>query len=186
MKVDSKFTSLVFLLGAGVFAFSSCNKIKDAIKVNIPMTMTVPVTIPPVSTANGNGTYSSFVKVNVDSIINANSSKLSVNNIQSVEVDSVSLNINSDSQFPQDNFTALQSITEYFYTDENSTKVELASAENPTDPYSANIPISSVPDLSNYFNATTFYFETDYQMKRPTTQAIEATATIKFTLQAGL
>lgn len=184
MKTNFKLVSVSLLLGTGVFAFSSCNKIKDALKINVPLTMTVPLTIPP--TAGGNGTSSSVVKLDVDSLIKANNSQLSVSNIKSVDINSVTININSDSQDPQDNFTALQSIAEYFSSDGNSSKIELASVSNPTEPYSVDVTVSSVPDLSNYFNAKTFYFETDYQMKRATTHTINATATVKFTLQAGL
>lgn len=186
MKKSLKVTAAFLFVGLASFSTMSCNKIKDAIKVNVPVTMSVPITIPAVAATGSTTSQTMVVKANIDSIINASNSKLSAENIKSVSIKSLNITINEDSHFDQDNFTAVANLTEHFYSDGNPTKIELAQISNPTDPYSIDIPVSTPGDLKGYFNDQTFYFQTDLKMKRATTHEINAVAKVTFTVQAGL
>lgn len=185
MKKLSRWMAISLLLGACTLLQVGCSKVKSLVNVNIPIIMTIPFTINPVSNAGAPETITNTVYANIDSLIKAKSSSLSASNIKSIVIDSVTITVNSNTQFPQDNFTALQSISESFSSNSNATPVEIGSVSTPSNPYFVNIPINASINLTDYFNATTFIFTTNYQMIRPTTQAVNCTGSIYLMMKVG-
>lgn len=169
-----------------LFSFASCNKLKDAVKVNVAMqSADISFSIPPQPV--GTQTLSSFTAtLNVDSIIKANASNMGINNIKSVKITSCSFTLlNADAT---NNFGALSACQATLSSSSNTTPVTLAEISNNPDANSSSLslPVNSSVELKNYFSGTSFYYTISGTTRRATTQTMNCTATVKFDVQVGL
>ncbi len=167
--------------------FTSCNKIKEAVKANIELNYAdIEFTIPQI-TATGPATLSSKdVYFNVDSLIKANNAKLSASYIRSVSIKSCVVNmIDGDAA---NNFSALESAKVDFSSNVNTHLITLAEITgNPdVEAYTLEIPVNTTINLKDYFNATTFSYVLTGTARKTTNKDIKCKATIKYSLEAGL
>lgn len=169
-----------------VFFFASCEKLKDAVKVNVPMqTADVSFTIAPQQA--GTQTLSDFItNLNVDSVIKANNTQFGVSNIRSVRITSVRITVlNSDIQ---DHFGVLSDCKMDFSSNNKPTKVTLASLSNNPNANTSvlDLPVNSSLELKEYFSATAFNYTLSGTTRRAITKTLECRATVKFDVQVGL
>lgn len=176
---------LTFLSIATVVSFSSCDKIKDALKVDIVMqTADVSFSIPvqPVGTQQ----LSQFsVYLNVDSIIKKKNSSLGIDNIKSVKMKSCTLVLlNAEGN---NNFGALSAAKAELSSNSNSTLVTIAELSSNPDvaATSLTLPVTTT-ELKGYFQGTNFTYRLTGTTRRATTKTLECRATIQFDVEAGL
>lgn len=173
------------------FAFavclSSCDKIKDLVKVNVPMqSADISFTIPAQPSA-GTYTLAEFsASLNVDSLIKSENSSLGIENIQSVKITACTIALqNADTE---NHFGILSACRAELSTNNNSNLVTLAQVSNNPDTQSAdlNLAVDSTLELKDYFSGTVFYYKISGTTRRPITKDLQAKATIKFDVQVGL
>lgn len=168
------------------FLMTSCDKLKDAVKVNVAMqTADVDFTIP-IQPA-GTQTLSEFVTVlNVDSAIKANNSSFGASNIKSVKVKSCRIIVlNGDAE---NQLGVLSAAKMEFASNNKPATVTLANLSNNPDAQatSLELPVDSNLELKEYFNATSFLYHLSGTTRRATTKALQCRATVKFDVQVGL
>lgn len=170
------------------FAFavslSSCNKLKDLVKVNVPMqTADISFTIPAQSSA-GTYTLAEFsASLNIDSLIKAENSSVGIKNIQSVKITSCTITLqNADTA---NHFGVLSTIKAELSTNNNSSLVTLAELSTNPDTQSSylDLPVNSSLELKDYFSGTSFYYKISGTTRRPITKDLQAKATIKFDVE---
>ena len=184
-----KFTTATLFLALGltsILSISSCDKIKDAVKVNLLMqTADVNFVIPaqPVGTQQ----LSQFsVPLNVDSILKKKNSSLGLDNIKSVKVKTCTIVLlNGDGT---NNFGALSAAKAEMSSSSNSTMVTIAELSSNPDATanSLNLPVNGNTELKGYFKGNTFTYRVSGTTRRATTKALECRATIQFDVEAGL
>jgi hypothetical protein len=177
--------NLLFLLVSSFF-LTSCDKLKDALKVDVAMqTADVSFTIPPQQA--GTQTLSEFItSLNVDSAIKANNSQFGISNVKSVKITSVRITLlNGDGQ---NTFGALSDCKMDFSSNNKPDKVTLGSlSNNPDAAVSAlDLPVNSSLELKDYFSAASFNYTLSGTTRRAITKTLECKATVKFNVQVGL
>lgn len=188
MQLKTKFTFLfTVILGIGVLQLYSCQKIKDVFKVNVGVdNMAAEIIIP--ATGAGEGNASSFnVYLNLDSLINASSSKVNSSNIKEVRLTSCQLTLLS----PPEN----QSLGDFsaaslqIWSNKNSTPTTMAQVTNNADAqvYTITLPLNSSIDLKNYFiSANTFGFKLSWTARRAIGHPMQCNVLLKYNMVVGL
>jgi hypothetical protein len=178
--------SAATLLVGGFCILQSCNKVADALKVNVPLETSIDFTIPASDTAGALDLAQQDIYLNVDSIIKANDAGLGIGTIKSVAITSCVLEMhNSDAV---NNLGILQACKAEIKSDVNSVWVTVAEvANNPDNQASTlNVPVIANIDLAAYFKTTNFSYHISGTLRRAATQEMHCTAVIKYTLVAGL
>jgi hypothetical protein len=166
----------------------SCNKIKDALTVDVDMTQTeVAVTIPIVAEAGKIVSEEGVLRFDVDSFLKATNNKASADNIRSVKLVSCTVQLLDNTVFPDDNLTAFSGLQAEFSTDIKNTWTTLALLDDTVvDPYLANANVKGNTELKDYFRATQFRYRITGNAKRATGHPIECRLTLKYKLSVGL
>jgi hypothetical protein len=186
--MNMKKLAIASLLCLGISGFTSCDKVKDLTNVNINLDnadgiLTLPV-IPVAGTAS---LGAAEVSVNLDSMIKAQNSQVSADNIKEVHIKScelVMLDGNSSN-----NFSALQSCSLKISSDQNTTPQTIAEVtDNPdTEAYSLNLPVNTGLELKGYFlNAKKFTYSVAGTARKATTKEIKCQVKVKYNLVIGL
>lgn len=181
-------TLLAAVLVIALFSRASCDKVKDKIKVNVPLTLEFPVIIPAVSTTDTTVVLEHTESENIDELIQEYKESLGSKDIKSVDIESVTLSLDSNSRhFEDDNLQSFKSITAYLSSNTVPVNVEIASLGTPQDPYQIQIPVNNNIDanLIRYFNAQEFTFKLNIKMNRTTEKELTGTTTVKFMIKAG-
>ncbi|MBL7773810.1 MAG: hypothetical protein JNM95_13175 [Chitinophagaceae bacterium] len=185
MKRNFVITAAVILIGSVLL--SSCSAIKKKLNVDIDMTSSnVEFTIPVITTVGTTDMGEQTIPVNIDSIIKANNAELAASNIKSVKLKSCTITLlDGDGQ---NNFAALQACSASFYSNTQTTPVQLASiSDNPdVESYNLTLPVNASIDLKDYFGATSFTYHITGTSRKTTTKELHAKATIRYTLNVGL
>lgn len=180
----------LFLIAAGsvcALAFSACNKVNDAIQVNVPLKMAeVNFTIQPAASGQHDlGTFS--VYANVDSVIKAYNASLLVSSIRSVKIKSCTIAILDPAVHPDDNFTALSAARADLSSDAKPDWVTVAEVSAPpTDPSFLTLPVNEQAELKDYFKGNTFSFRLSGNLQRAIMNEVRCRANITFNIEAGL
>jgi hypothetical protein len=169
--------SFLAALGAIAIGFSSCEKVKDAIALNIPdQTAEVSFTVPAVSSSQ-QATDITVVTGNIDSLIKANTSGvLDYDNVKSVKITKIV--VNADSPTPTNNLGNFENATVTFFTNAKTTPVEIAT-QTISDTYipTLNIVPATQPELKDYFKGTQLTYSVALKARRATT-AMPLTMTV--------
>lgn len=185
MKLKNLFSLLIIAIIS--IQFFSCDKIKDAAKINIALSSEdVEFTIPIISATGATTLAAQDVYLNVDSIIKTSNTKLSAKNIRSVTIKSFDITmIDGDAT---NNFSALESFKIDFKSNVNTNLNTLAEITNnpDIDAQTLSVPVNSSINLKDYFNATTFTYELSGNARKTTSHPIQCKATITYNLEAGL
>jgi len=174
-------------LCATSFSFISCDKIKDLVKVDVPVTTEIEFIIP-VITQTGNTTFGSYeVPVDVNELIKSSNDELSIENIKSAKIESCIVTAEQNTAHPNDNFTALSAIKAEFASNTKTDFIEVASiATTPSNGYEIDVPVNSDLDVKDYMTGTTFKYRVSGVATRVTSSEIKCKAKIKFIVRAGL
>jgi hypothetical protein len=180
MKITKLSTvSLIALLTFGFFT-SSCDSVKDILKFNLPeQTIEVEFDIPPTNT--GDKSLADFnVLLNMDSLIKANASNFSADNIQTLKITGVRVEA-SNTEENGDHFGALQSAKAELSSNNNSTLVTIAEITNNPETYAASLvlPVKDV-ELKDYFKATSFTYKLSAYVRTSLKTTLHCKAYIKF------
>ncbi|THU39286.1 hypothetical protein FAM09_12295 [Niastella caeni] len=184
MKILSR--SLGFFVAVlALTTVTSCNKLKDVIKINVPLeTADIQFSIAPQPAGTQQLTAFQF-GINIDSLLKIENSSLGTSNIKQVKVKSITLQLNNATQ--NDNWGALSACEAGLASNNIPSYTVFAGLTSNPDAYATtlNIPVKDV-DLKNYFNSTVLYYKVSGTTRRATTTTLTGTATIVFDIEAGL
>jgi len=184
MKIIYQSLGLVAVLALSTF-LHSCNKIKDAISINIPdQTVTADFYITPQQV--GTQQVATFqYGVNLDSLIKHENTSLGIGNIKSAKIKSVVLTLTNASG--SDNFGAFSACEVGLSSSAKPDYTVIAGLTNNPDANqtSLDITVNNV-ELKDYFNSTYFTYKLSATTRRATTTTLQGKATIKFGVTAGL
>jgi|GEM_PF-579379 len=170
----------------GAAGLSSCDKIKDAIKVNVPVEIKdIRFVLPPVTAAGQDFSQDFTTSVDIDALIKQADPGLGSGNIKSARIESCVLTVDEDSRYEDDNFTALSSVNAFIASNTNTNFIQVASADNPPEPYTINMKVNGDLDLKGYLNGNLFNFRLAGKAKRATAHMLKCRATIKFKIGVG-
>lgn len=179
-------SSLGFLsVLALVAVLPACNKVKDLITINIPFqTADVKFTIEKTSAGTKELSILQF-GVNIDSVLKKENTSLSIKNIKTAKVKSVTLNLSNATQ--ADNFGAFSAFEAGLASNIKPDYTQVAAVSSNPDTYAAtlSIPVKDV-ELKDYLGSTVLYYKFSGTLRRATTAQLSGTATIVFDIQAGL
>ena len=164
----------------------SCEKVKDAIKVNYSLTGAEATFYIDAQPAGTQELSQFFVKLNIDSAIKANHSSFGVDNIKSAKIKSVVIEVlNGEGQ---NTLGALSACHLAFASDNKPTPLTLASLTNNPDvaATSLNIPVDGNQELKDYLRAKSFIYHVSGTTRRPTTKQLQCKAIVTYDLQLGL
>jgi hypothetical protein len=184
MKIMFRSLGFVALLALSAF-LPSCDKVKDAITINVPLqTADVQFSITPVNAGTGTLTVFQF-GVNIDSVLKKENSSIGIGNIKKAKIKSITLALSNATQ--ADNFGAFSSCEAGLASNAKPDYTTFASLTANPDTYAAtlSIPVNDV-DLKDYFGSTIFYYKLTGTARRATTSTLTGTATVKFDIEAGL
>lgn len=176
------------LLLAGVVAFSSCDKVKDLVKVNFNLENASGEFSVPALTAVGEVSLGTDdVYINLDSIIKAQNAEVNSKNIKEVRLTSCELVLqNGDAK---NNFSALESCKLQLASNVKPEFITMASVENNPDvvAYTLVLPVDNSLDLKDYFlNATTFSYKVSGKTRKTTDKPLDCKIVVKYNIVAGL
>mgnify|MGYP001185106141 FL=1 len=174
------------LAGLGMVTLASCDKIKDAVEVDLKATSSNISFIIPILEEPGNATLGeSKVYLNVDSLIKAHESKLGSDNIRTVKLEKCTITIvDGDSV---NNFGALESCKIQFSSQGKPEMVTITELTNNPDEetHTLELPVTD-KELSGYFDSKWFNYVVSGKARRATTKTMECKATVTYTITAGL
>lgn len=173
--------ALPFIACAALF---SCNKVKDALKVNVPVTMTTDLTFPVIPAA-GDTTITANVNADIDQLIKNNNAQFGVKNIRSVEISSCSVSL-APPVDATDNLTAFNSLKVSLASDKKTDWADIAEADNITATDSLSLQVNTNTDLKDYFTGKTFSYKIAGSLRRPTTHEMQCHVKITFKVTVGL
>lgn len=165
---------------------ASCDKVKDAIKVNIPLQqVSYEFDIQPIDA--GTGTVAQFqVRFDVDSAIKANASQFSAKNIKSAKLES--LKITTTNATANDHFGVLSACTAKLSSDVNTNWITIGEITNNADAAAStlNIPVNKDQEMKDYFTGKTFSYILSGTARRATTTTLHCKATLDVNMEVGL
>jgi hypothetical protein len=184
MKILYRSLGLVAVLALSTL-LHSCDKVKDAISINIPtQTVTADFYITPQQV--GTQQVATFqYGINLDSLIKHENTSLGIGNIKSAKIKSVSLTLTNASG--TDNFGAFSACEVGLSSSAKPDYTVIAGLTNNADANqtSLDIPVNNV-ELKDYFSSTSFTYKLSATTRRATTTTLQGKATIKFDVTAGL
>jgi hypothetical protein len=169
-----------------IIGLSSCDKVKDSIKANVPVTLDqIEFDLPP---SMGEDEFSETITthLNIDSLLKDANSSLSVNNIKSAKVESLTLIIDESTRFESDNFTAMSLLKTYLSSSSNPSSIEIAKAINPTSEFEVAMQTDKDQDVKAYIVDNAISFRIYGKLKRNTTNILRCRAIVKLKITAGL
>jgi hypothetical protein len=188
MKIMFRSLGFVAVLALSTF-LPSCDKVKDAIRINIP-TQTVNADFEIQIVSAGVKQESGFHwGINLDSTIKKSNPDLGIGNIKQAKIKSIVLTLNNSDQ--ANNWSNFSSAEAGFASNAGGTigsYTTFASIPSIAESYSSTsleIPVSDI-DFKDQFNATIFYYKLMATARKSTSKVLTGTATIKFDVVAGL
>jgi hypothetical protein len=184
MKIFYKSLGLVAVLALSTI-LHSCNKVKDAIRINVPtQTVTADFSIMPVPVGTQQVAAFQF-GVNLDSLIKIQNTDLGLTNVKSAKIKSVTLTLTTSTA--ADNFGAFSACQVGLASSGKPDYTIIAGlASNPDQNQTTlDIPVNDI-DLKDYFTSSAFLFQLSATTRRATTTTLQGKATIKFDVTAGL
>jgi len=165
----------------------SCSKLKSLLQYNLNMqTASYSFTIPITSdTSKVNSLGNVSLSYNIDSFIKASTSNvLGLSNITSAKVNSVVFTLqNPDTA---NNFANIQNATVTFTSNASNTPYTLGGISNNPDvyAYTLNLQVDSTQNLISYISPTTnqFNYSISAKLRRPTTDTLNCTVTVQFSV----
>ncbi len=172
------------VLFATVSMFQSCTKVANNLHFNLKMqTGSLNMDIPPTTFVNGLITYGPTTSYyNVDSFIKAQTGTLlGVDNIKSVKIVSVRLNILNPST--ANNVQNLESCYAKFSSDKYTTPYQVDMPFIP-DTYATYIdmPVDTTAELKSYLG-TNFTYSVSAKMRRPVTETLHCNVEYAFNVE---
>jgi hypothetical protein len=189
MKIMSRSLGFVVAVLALSTLFTSCDKVKDAIRIDIP-TQTVTADFEIQKVAAGTVQETGFQwGFNLDSTIKKSNPDLGIGNIKKAKITSIVLNLKNSTQ--TDNWSSFSSAETGFASNAGGSignYITFATLPSIAETYSSTtleIPVSDI-DLKDQFGATIFYYKLKATARRATATTLTGTATIKFDVEVGL
>lgn len=180
--------SLMALTTIGMLTFSSCDKVKGLVKVNLNIENAQgEFDIPAVPGIYDIDITSDDIYINLDSMISAESKEVNSKNIKEVRVKSCKLVLSNGTK--DNNFSALQSCKMEIKSNVKKDYITLAEVANNPDTvaYELNLPVNDKLELKDYFlNANTFTYHITGKTRKPVTAPLNCKVVVNYSLVAGL
>jgi hypothetical protein len=183
MKIANQNKLSFFVIVVLLTALASCKKSTKLVQSTDPLQMAQIFFVIPPGQTNADTTIT--VYCNVDSIIRAASPSFNVTDMKSVKVSAATISLlNADNT---DNFANFSTLNITIASTENTTPVIFAQGIGNTSLYADvfNFPSGPTVELKNYFDATLFTLTFNNTVSSPTFIALNAVATISFTIVVG-
>ena len=185
----SRFMKRIAAIMITVLALGACSKIKELVKITVPLNSTFAFDIPAIPVS---GTFPPITiptpPLHLDSIIKANNSAASLNNIREAHMTACTLTL---AQYDTaNNFSAIKDCTIEIASTANSTFQTIAYVTNNPDVASGtlNLTVNSDLDLKPYFadSTGTISYRISLTTRKPTTTQLSTTAALKYNITVGL
>lgn len=166
----------------------SCDKLKELAKANFKFDIdNVIITLPSIGSTLSFATQDAF-KLNLDSLIKAQSADLNSSNIKKFTLNSIDLTLlNPDST---NNFANFSTLNFNLLTDKTTSPQLIGTITN-TDSYATtlNVPVNQTVDVKKILaddKPTNFYYVVNGTLRRATTKALQIKVKANYTVEAGL
>lgn len=167
--------------------YTSCKKLRELVKAEIPVEMEVDFVIP-VITDTGYTTFNSQpLKIDIHELIRASNNQVDTDNIKSVKLNSCTISINEDQRDPESNFQDFAALTTAFSSDVHPDWIQLASIEAiPSHPYLIDLPVNKETELKDYIHGKIYNYRITGRALQQTDKEIACKAKIGILVQATL
>ncbi len=172
---------------AALFLFASCDKVKDAIKINFDASSSdIRFTIPPIEESGEATLADNNVYLNIDSLIKSQSDEIGVENIKSVNIKECIITLENGDSI--NHFGIFESCKIELASDTKTELVTIAEInDNPeTESFSMNMPIKSDVNLAEYFHAKNYTYKLIGKTRRGTTIELQCNVSATYNIVAGL
>lgn len=180
---------LVMLMVATVSLFSSCDKIKEALKVDFDYKgEAIYVDIPIVTTTSEVVLGQEEFSLDLSEILDAEDGALSVNNIREINLKSIHVELVDNSANELNNFQNIASFNFQIAADELATKVVVEKANNP-DTYAntLTLPVNGGSiNIKDYALKPKIKYVFKGKLRRPTTKVLKAKITADYSFVVGV
>lgn len=156
------------------FLFSSCEKLKEIVNVDVPLSFDYTITIPASPLAEDVEIPTVNIVTNVEETIKEFTKESKIGEIRSVHFSSATIEVLEESRYEDDNLTSISN----FEINMNSTSksqwttlVDLTST--PTHPYELELPVNTTVNVKDYFFANDFSFNGTVGLSKPTTKEVK-------------
>lgn len=176
----------LFMLGTSV-ALTSCDKIKEATNQDVTITPeAVNFTIPIITNTAAVTKIGEFsLNVDLDAKIKEKASKFGIKNIKSIKVSSVTVSLNNSDD--NNNFGNMETLEGSISADNQTSQVAVKVANNPATAASTiTLPANGNIELKSLVTGANIKYTFNGKMRKATTKALEARATVKYELVVGL
>lgn len=184
MKIMFRSLGLVAVLALSTL-LPSCDKVKDAVRINIPtQTVNADFSIQKVGAGTAQETYFQW-GVNLDSVIKKSNPDLGIKNIKKAKVKSIILKLNNATQ--ADNWANFSAAEAGFSTNlTGGNYIAFASVTNNADAYATtlDIPVKDI-DVKEYLGSSVLTYKLSATARRATTATLNGTATIQLDVEVG-
>lgn len=181
------FTSVLLLAVVGV-GLTSCNKLKDALKITLNLSNEDAVLTVPALPDTGSITFTPpAVYLNLDSIIKSENSSLGAGNIKEVKITSCTLSLTNGDE--NNNFSAIESCKIELASNVKSEFVTIGSVSNNPDvtAYTLELASDNNADLKDYFlNANQLTYRFSIKSRKPTTKELTCKIKVNYKMVVGL
>ena len=188
MKRYLLFSISALILIGSIFSISSCSKVEDLAKISFNLSNNdAQFTIPVISATGTVDLGTASIYINLDSMIKAQNSSLSVSNIKEVRITSCQLTLlDGDAN---NNFSALESCSLQMASNTQPAFVTVGSVSGNPDiaADTLTLPLNSTIELKDYFlNANTFSYKLSGTARKTTNKELTCKAVLKYSLVVGL
>lgn len=166
---------------------SSCEKIKELVNVDVPLTFDYTITIPASPLATDVEIPTVNVMTNVEEIIKDFTKESKIGEIRHVYFSTATVEVLEESQYEDDNLTSISSFELNMNSTSKSQWISLVNLNStPTDPYFLELPVNTTINVKDYFFANDFSFNGTVGMTKPTTKEIKCKMTVKVKINVSI
>lgn len=165
----------------------SCEKIKELIQMDVPLSFNYEITIPASPIAEDITIPPVNIVTNISQTIKDYTEESTFIEIRSVKLASATIEVIEENRYENDNLTAISK----FNVNMNSSAQSMWSPliqlnEVPTQPYELDLPVDTETNLKEYFTSDAFNFSGAFGLARPTTQSFKCKITIQVKINVSL
>lgn len=167
------------------FTFQSCDKVEDALKVNVPLEVDDnSFTIPAIEAAGDINLTEEEVDFNVEEFLTNFNENYGLENVKSIKVDSCILTLTNATE--ADNFSVLESCKVQITI--GGTTLTIAEVTDNPNTYSERLvlPVISSIELKDFVNAENLTYHITGVTRRGTSIDLNCNVKLKFMLVAAL
>lgn len=174
-------------IASSAFFSTSCEKIKEIVNVDVPLTFDYTITIPASPLATDVEIPTVSVMTNVEEIIKDYTKESKIGEIRKVYFSTATVEVLEESRYEDDNLTSISSFVLNMNSTSKSQWTSLVNLDStPTDPYELELPVNTTIDVKDYFFANDFSFNGTVGMTKSTTKDIKCKMKVKVKINVSI